>query len=202
MKIFKTLLLIPFLFLAVVVFGQDTHTINVYFLYGSKPAHHHKKDELKLFGGLHGGHVSIGIDTVVNGFNYNNDFHIFPRKRNINAKFVSEGITSFKQDSISRKYTTFQITLADSQYYKLKTIYKNYLAKTPYDYAFFGMRCAASTYEILSQLGILKIKSKCCNIFSNFYPKLLRRKMFKLAKKYNYKITKQAGRASRKWEQD
>lgn len=184
-------------------FGQDNHSINVYFLYGSKPAPHFKKIEKRYFGGIHAGHVSIGFDTAVVGFTRHNGFHIISHKKKLKGRFESKGISRFVHDTISYKYTTFQILITDSQYISLKTIIKNYLFfKTPYDYAFLGMRCASASYDILSQIGIFKRKSKWCNIFSNFYPKLLRKKMFNLAKINNYKVTKQPGRPSRKWEND
>lgn len=184
-------------------FGQATHSINVYFLYGSKPAPCCKKEESKYFGGIHGGHVSISFDTAVVGFTRFNGFHIFSHKKNIKGVYTYKGIGSFLQDTIGEKYTTFQLSLTDSLYNKLQTVINKYLfTKTPYDYAFFGIRCAAASYDILSQIGIFKIKSRCCNIISNFYPKKLRRKMFRLADKYGYKVTRQIGRSSRKWEND
>ena len=184
-------------------FGQDNQSIKVYFLYGSKPAHHFKNIEKKYFGGIHAGHVSIGIDTAVVGFTRHNGFHIISHKKKLKGRFESKGISRFLLDTIGFKYITFQIPLNDSQYIKIKTIFNNYLfSKTPYDYAFLGMRCASASYDILSQIGIFKTKSKWCNIFSNFYPKLLRKKMLKLAKISNYKITKQPGRPSRTWEND
>ena len=202
MKIILSFLLIQFL-LITALFGQNQHVINVFFKYGSKPAHHFKKTEEKYFGGIHGGHVSIGIDTAVIGFSFYYGYHIFAHKKKLNGVYNFEGISRFRKDSVGYKYTTFQIPLTDTQYYKLNTIIDNYVfLKTPYDYALFGMRCAAAGYDILSQIGIFRIKSRCCNIISNFYPKLLRKKMFRLAKKNNYKIIKQSGRKSRKWEKD
>ena len=202
MKIFLTFLMIQTL-LITALFGQNQHTIKVYFKYGSKPARHFKKTEEKYFGGIHGGHVSIGVDTAVIGFSFYYGYHIFPNNKKLNGVYNFEGIHKFRKDTVGFKYTTFQISLTDTQYYKLNTIFNNYLfLRTPYDYALFGMRCAAAAYDVLSQIGIFKVRSRCCNIISNFYPKLLRKKMFKLAKKNNYTILKHAGRTSRKWERD
>ncbi len=66
----------------------------------------------------------------------------------------------------------------------------------------FGMRCAAATYEILGQLDIVKDKSRFGNIVSHFYPKPLRKKMFRIARQRGYKVTSQPGRTTRKWERD
>jgi len=202
LKFFLLSLLISF-FILTALFGQDITVIKVNFLYGSKPDRHYKNKEIKYFGGLHGGHVSIGIDTTVVGFGRYNGFHIFSHKHNMKGIFKIESINCFMQDTVYCKYTTFQIALKDSQYYKLKTVINNYLyTKTPYDYAFFGMRCASAAYDILSQIGIFEIKSRWGNILSNFYPKLLRKKMFTLSEQNNYIVTKQPGRISRKWEND
>jgi hypothetical protein len=184
-------------------FGQNEKTIMVYFLYGSKPAIGQKQNEHKYFGGIHGGHVSIGIDTAVVGFTKNNGFHIFAHRKNIKGIYKSEGLSIFKKDSATCKYTSFEISVADSQYVKLKKVINNYLfVQAPYDYAFIGMRCASAAYDLLSQINLFKKKSKFGNIISNFYPKKLRKKMFKLAQKNNYKIITQQGRTSRKWEKD
>ena len=202
LKILTLSLLILFLIIAA-LFGQSTNSIKVYFLYGSKTNHHCKNQEIKYFGGLHGGHVSIGIDTNVVGFGHNYGFHVFSHKKKFKGNFKTESISCFMRDTVGFKYTTFQIPLTDSQYYKLKTVINNYLfSKTPYDYAFFGMRCTSAAYDILSHIGLFKIKSRWGNILSNFYPKLLRKKMFKISEKYNYIVTKQPGRISRKWEND
>jgi len=175
--------------------------MKVYFLYGSRPAYGFRGQEHRVFGGIHGGHVTIGFDNLNVGFVPHHGFHVFAHRRNYKSIFFPEDIHKFLSDTIGAKYATFEIPLTDSQYLKLKKIEYNYLfVKTPYDYAFIGMRCASSTYDILSQIGIFEPKSRVVNIFSNFYPKKLRKKMFLLAKKNNYKVTVHNGRPSRKWE--
>lgn len=192
-----------FLLLSFFSFGQSGKFIKVYFLYGSKPANGHRYHEDPYFGGKHGGHVSIGIDTSIVGFTNNKGFHIFARKKNLKGIYKAKGLTEFRRDSSTFKYTTFEIPLTDSQYVKLKKIINNYLyVQSPYDYAFFGMRCASAAYDMLSRVGLFKIRSKWGNIFSNFYPKKLRNKMFKIARENNYKVYIQPGRPSRKWEND
>jgi len=199
----QPLILLLFFLLSAVAFGQTRHTIKVYFLYGSKPAVGHRYHEDPYFGGKHGGHVSIGIDTLVVGFTDTNGFHIFAHRNNLKGVYKVKGLKKFRKDSASYKYTTFEVPLTDTQYVKLKKIVYNYLyVKTPYDYAFIGMRCAAAAYDLLSQIGLFEIRSKWGNVFSNFYPKKLRNKMFRLAREKNYKISTQPGRLSRKWEND
>lgn len=183
--------------------AQNGKSIKVFFLYGSRPAHPNVKHEKRYFGGIHGGHVSFGIDSVVVGFTLNNYFHIFPHKKRSEGIYQSESIRKFVADSVGSKYTTFVVPISDSQYVKLKRIFHEYLfVKSPYDYAFLGMRCASASYEVMGMIGLFKLKSRMCNVLSNFYPKKVRKKMFKLAKANNYKIIKQQGRSSRKWERD
>jgi hypothetical protein len=64
------------------------------------------------------------------------------------------------------------------------------------------MRCAASAQDILGQIGVVKYRKRFYNIVTTFYPKMLRKRFFKLAKKNNWKVTKQEGRPTRKWEKD
>jgi hypothetical protein len=182
--------------------GQPGHLLKVLFRYGSRPARGYEKIEQPDFGGIHGGHVCLGIDSIVFGFDSPVGFHIFPRKKNLKGVFVREDECNYMDDTIKKKYAIVEIPITNEQYFKLQNILKEYLHKTPYDYAFFGMRCASATYDILSQIGIVKQKSHAGNIISNFYPKLFRRKVFRLAKENNYKVTRLKGRKTREWEED
>ena len=184
-------------------FGQTGKSINVYFLYGSRPALFHKNHEARYLGGKHGGHVTIGFDTLVIGFVPYKGFHVFAHRKHFKSTFRIEEIHQFLNDTFGSKYATFEIAVTDSQYGILTGVLTKYLNKNPpYDYAFLGMRCASATYDILSQMGIFEEKSRFSNIISNFYPKKLRRKMFSLAKINNYKVKTKKGRSSRKWEND
>ncbi|MES2516377.1 MAG: hypothetical protein V4580_19640 [Bacteroidota bacterium] len=106
-----------------------------------------------------------------------------------------------RYDSTS-KITTFIIPLSIDQYNKINQITQNYCKITPYDYAFFGMRCASTVQDILGQIGVVKKKKRLSNIVTTFYPKKLRKRLFKLAKKNNYQIIRYPGRKTRKWESD
>lgn len=184
------------------VSGQQNHIIKVLFRYGSRPARGYEKIEHPDFGGIHGGHVCLAIDSVVIGFDSPNGYHIFPRKKNIKGMFLCEKEQEYMKDTITKKYAIVEIPITNEQYLKLNNILTCYLNKPPYDYAFFGMRCASATYDMLSQIGILKYRSFIGNVFSNFYPKLLRGKIFHLAKEKKYKVTKLKGRKTREWEED
>jgi hypothetical protein len=199
----KNLILILIIFL----FGNRTsaqpdHILKVLFRYGSRPARGYEKTERPEFGGIHGGHVCLAIDSVAIGFDSPKGFHIFPRKKNIIGTFICEEEKEYMKDTITKKYAIVEIPISKEQYQNLKNIYTNYLNNPPYDYAFFGMRCASATYDVLSQIGIMENKSYSRNVMSNFYPKLLRRKIFHLAKENNYKVTRLKGRKTRRWEED
>jgi hypothetical protein len=184
--------------------GQtDTnHVIQVHFLYGSKPLRKFKGTEQKLFGGLHGGHVSFEVDSIDYGFGPEGRFHFFSHKNNCHSLFrvlKTHGLPVYPKGT---KVVTFYIPISNEGYNKLISIVSDYCSSTPYDYAFIGMRCAAAAQDVLSQIGVVEPRSRFVNIFTTFYPKKLRKRMFKLAEKKHYKIEKQEGRKSRKWEKD
>jgi hypothetical protein len=175
--------------------------IKIHFLYGSRPAKGYKNRETKWFGGLKGGHVSIEVDAEVIGFVPVEGVHIFPKQKK-NSRFVVESLPEWQRDTATLKYTTISIPVTDQQYEQIKQIHQAYCQQPPYDYAFFGMRCAAATNEILSQLGITKSKTKCGFVVSTFYPQLLRRRLLWQAEISNWPVHRQAGRVSRKWEKE
>lgn len=182
--------------------SSNQKSITVHFLYGSKPAKGNEATEKKLFGQLHGGHVSIQIDTEIFSFGFNTEWHVFAHHRNIVGVYHLERVDEWMKDTADKKYTSIQIPLSDSQFTILKNIEAKYLAKSPYDYAFFGMRCAAAAGDLLSELGILKKRSNLGDIIKYFYPKRLRKKLLSYAKKNNLKVTRKQGKKSRRWEKD
>ncbi len=184
------------------IFGQKMDTIQVLFLYGSRPVHGYWHKESHYFGGFHGGHVSVVMDSFVIGFRHVKGLHVIPKRKHDGGSYINEKLKDFVKDTIASKYTSFKVPITHEQYQNLNNIFQAYIDKTPYDYAFLGMRCASATYEVLSYIGLFKIKSRCGNIISNFYPKLFRKKMFALAKEKNWKISRQPGRKTRKWEMD
>jgi hypothetical protein len=64
------------------------------------------------------------------------------------------------------------------------------------------MRCGAASYDILGQLDILT-KYSCSKTYKKiFYPKKLRKRLFKKATENGWTIVRQEGSIKRKWEQD
>ncbi len=176
--------------------------MRIHFLYGSKPLKKYKATEFHWFGGLHGGHVSLEIDDVDYSFVPANDLHVFPHKKSLSAIY-SGGETRGKPMTVPTcKYAWVEIPLSGTQYNKALEIVTKYCDKTPYDYAFFGMRCAASADDVLAQIGIFSKRKNIGYIVRSFYPKLLRRKVFALAKEKKYKVIRQEGKPTRKWEKD
>lgn len=184
------------------VAAQESHMIRVFFRYGSIPVQGYEDSEYAEMGGMYGGHVSIGLDSLEIGFDHTKGVHLFNHERVRHSIFYSEPIRQFESEIKDKKYVTFFVPITDEQYDQLKGILQEYMKQTPYDYAFFGMRCASATYDVLSQIGLFPPLSRNKNIYSNFYPKLFRRKMFKLAKEKQYTIIRQRGRLTRIWDED
>jgi hypothetical protein len=203
----RTLSLFFSLFLATAAFSQKQEYIKVHFLYGSEPLARYKGVEDKWFGGLLGGHVGIELkkDKILN-FLPNGQFHIFSSK-NRHSEYLEMnerdfyGIFDGKPDNVKR--LIIQIPITAMQKADFERIVALYLKQTPYDYAFFGMRCGAATYEVLAQLDKLpKYKSVMATAMHVFYPKILRRSLIKRAEENGWKITRIEGSERRRWEQD
>jgi hypothetical protein len=147
----KYFLVVFFFYASSISFADDIHypmrIIKIHFLHGSKPKKEFKNTEHKVFGGIHGGHVTIELDNEEYGFNpTKKPVHIFSNKM-IQSSYVKTPVRN-REEGIE-KTTSFVILISLNQYFLLRECLENYLDNAPYDYAFFGMRCAASTREIL-----------------------------------------------------
>ena len=183
--------------------SDSLHWVEVDFEYGSRPKRKCKKTESHYFGGLHGGHVSLILDQVSYGFMpLKSPPHVFAKKDKLGI-FTDQYHKSAERDSlVGIKTLTITIPLNEFEYRQLQNIVQHYRDSVPYDYAFFGMRCASSTREILGQLGIMKHRKNISYVLGNFYPKRLRKKMIRLAEQRHYKMYRTTGRDCRKWERD
>jgi hypothetical protein len=186
--------------------SQDSPCIKVQFIYGSKPLKKYKHTEKKWFGGIHGGHVGIeGDSDRIYSFEIAGKNKVFGgRADNCAYRCVTPehfwSIMKTKEDSL--KSTTIVIPLTVPQKHKLDSITRAYIQQVPYSYAVFGMRCAASTYEILAQLGILPEYSRFKTTMKIFYPRRLRKRLLYQAEKNNWTVTRKEGTPKRKWEKD
>jgi hypothetical protein len=182
---------------------DSAHMIKVWFLYGSKPKYKYRKTEKRIFGGIHSGHVSIQVGDVDYGFQpKQKPVHIFPRNTCDKCKFVDTTIYDKPRHGAGEKTAVVFVPLTPGQYKKLDSIVHSYSMVTPYDYAVFGMRCTSSASDILSQIGLLKKRSHFFTILTTFYPRKLRKRVFKLARRNCWRIQKTPGRKTRVWEKD
>lgn len=187
--------------------AQDSTLLKVHFLYGSKPHKNYKDVEYKWFGGILGGHVGIELkDDKILNFLPSGKFHYIGKNKKRHSAYAlhsEEGFyTMFGGNPDSVKKTVVYIPISQEQARQFEAITEQYLKEAPYDYAFVGMRCGSATYEVLAQLDILKSRAKLKNIFKVFYPKKLRRRLIKKAKRNNWKVIQQDGTKRRKWEKD
>ncbi|MGC4101200.1 hypothetical protein [Ferruginibacter sp.] len=196
----KLVLILGSFFLFNTISAQQT--IAVHFLYGSKPAKGYKGTEKKWFGGIKGGHVTIETGDSIIGFQPGGNCHVFGKKEKANGYFRADQKSKWIKDTVSLKYATVLIPVDDVHYNKLKATVNSYLQKSPYDYAVFGMRCAAATYDVLEDAGIVKQRTRMGKWVSFFYPQLLRRRILKLASENSYAVVRTNGRVSRIWEKE
>jgi hypothetical protein len=189
-------------------FSQDSTSVTVWFLYGSKPAKGFEQVESKWFGGKHGGHVGIELDSgAIISFVPNGKFHWVAKNKNRHSRFVTHSPEAFSQimGSVSAgkvKLCTVRIPLSLQQKVELDSIVAAYLATSPYDYAFVGMRCASAAYDLLARVGVMKKYPFWFLPWKIFYPKRIRTHLLKMGRKNHWKINSQEGGLSRKWEKD
>ena len=191
------------IFISVIFFntcfaGDSTYTIKINFLYGSRPAKGHHQDESRLFGGIKGGHVNIEAGGRVLDFTPGNN-PLLPHNKKPSGGFSINSSVKWDSDD---KWKTVVVPVSKDQYFALQKLFDSVAKQTPYDYAIFGMRCAAASYDVLSRIGLFKEYSIKKNIATHFYPKLLRKKVLKWADENNYTVLSNEGRSSRKWESD
>ena len=188
-------------------FGEDSCFLKVQFIYGSKPLKKYQATEKKWFGGLSGGHVGIESDSNrVLDFHHYKSFHVFTSNNNKHSRFLlrpsDEFWSGFHCPGETVKKATVIIPVTKAQKQRYDSIANLYLSNSPYDYAFIGMRCAAATYDILSQLGVVERYPLRTIYMKIFYPKKLRQRLYAKAKENGWAIIKQKGSSKRKWEQD
>lgn len=153
-----------------------------------------------------GGHVGIeGSSGKFYSFELKGKNKIFNSKKT-NSVYKTETADEFwnimktKEDSL--KTTTFILPISELQRQKFDSITSAYTKQVPYCYAVFGMRCGASTYDILAQLGFFPKHSRFKTSMKIFYPRRLRKRLFFKAQQNNWTIIRKGGTPKRKWERD
>lgn len=183
--------------------ASDSLYFKMHFVYGSKPKKAFKATEHKIFGGIHGGHVYTEVKGKIISFGPNNgQWHIFQHKKNIVGKYRVDKDLKWHGDTSKIKIATVLIPITQTQAERYKQVTDSFLLNSPYDYAFFGMRCAAAAYDVSALIGISKHKRRGYIIRHHFYPQRLRIKILKRAKKEGWQVITQEGRNTRIWERD
>lgn len=181
--------------------------IKVHFLHGSKPKHRFRHEENRWFGGILGGHAGVEYTPgeIIN-FQPKAPIHFFSSRHLINSLFGSNDTVSFYEvlggNYANMKKTVVFLSVTATQKARLDSVAAAYMAQSPYDYAFFGMRCGAATYDLLAKAGITKpytIPKTWCKFF---YPRKTRRRLEKLAMQQRQPILRQKGSIKRIWEKD
>jgi hypothetical protein len=114
--------------------------------------------------------------------------------------------------STSQFYKTFRcdtaktcrifIPITPKQKQQLLTLSSPFLKEGPYPYAFFGMRCAAACYHLLSLADITTDLSRSSMTRKFFYPRKLRKHLFREAQKNGWIVQLNKGSMKRKWDHD
>lgn len=194
-------------FCFVTSYSQDSPFIKVQFIYGSRPLKKFRETEKKWFGGILGGHVGIEGDSgKFYSFEIKGRNKIFADGRRNNSVYKIETAEEFwnvmetKEDSL--KTATIVVPISQTQKQRFDSITYAYSNQVPYCYAVFGMRCGASTYDILAELGIFPQHSRFTTCMKIFYPRRLRKRLIAKAQTNNWTIIRKEGTPKRKWERD
>lgn len=189
-------------FISAKYFRNSQQYILVHFVHGSVPLPDCSDQRIRV-GGRWGGHVEIQVDNQVFGFKYNkSDIHWMPRRRpgGFNSEFTAIPLEQWSEDTKLDKITSFRIPVTKDTKEQIKEIYRQYHQALPYDYAFFGMRCTSSVYEVLAQIEVFPSKGKLACIVNNFYPRQLRERMIQWAENNNLEILRKKGIDCRIWD--
>ncbi len=177
-------------------------TIKIHFIHGSEPKPNCIYAKKRL-GGLWGGHVEVEIDSLIYGFqNQTKDVTFFAtlNSKKFNSEFTVKTIANWEKESKYEKITSVILPVSKEQKNGVLTQYNRYVSILPYDYAFLGMRCTASIYEVLGDNNIIENESRFKSILLAFYPAQFRNKLIAYANKNNMLVEKQKGVDCRIWE--
>jgi hypothetical protein len=184
--------------------AQDSLKLaQIHIIHGSRPKYKYKESEYHMLGGMSGGHVVMQLDSHVYGFLFTHyRFHLFPSEKRSIGMFEDQSASEWRESAAEDRVTTITIPVSKRQFFFMDSVYRQYTKAAPYDYAFIGMRCAASCYKMLADAGILPQVTEKQSVWEAFYPRPLRKKLVQLAHKNAWKIDITAGSERRKWEKD
>lgn len=178
----------------------------MHFLHGYIPKYKSRETTERIRGGLLGGHIFFQVEGNIYGFEpqRDDDFHIFPRRKaeKFNSRYKKEVLSEWQERMQGKLLSSFKIPMKDTDYALVKTKLQNYSEQAPYDYAFFGMRCASSAHNLLADTSLFAPSGKLKSILSYPYPRRLRKKLLKKALRENWKVSKSEGSGEMIWETD
>lgn len=130
--------------------------------------------------------------------NFNSCFRIYSENRMWNVL----GNHYNNIDSLRR--AVFVIPVTAAQHRILDSVARQYTRKSPYDYAFIGMRCASATYDVLQAAGIVPaIRHQLWyNVFTTQEFRYLIYQEYLRNKDKGWQLYTCKGSVSRKWEKD
>lgn len=183
--------------------GEIKAYLVIHFLHGYIRKRH-CEDPKTTVGGLLGGHIEWEIEDTVYGFQYadRKKIHFYSRKQPaaFGGLFTRKSKANWLKETKNDRITSIFIPLGEGQRVRLVDILEAYHRQAPYDYAFLGMRCASATFELMAEIGLLPKKSRRYYILHAFYPRQLRKRLVKWAKKNKFQVLKKEGIESRFWE--
>lgn len=196
-------LLLLFLLLFPLAGYSQPDSVRVVILHGSRPKKQFKKEEYKMLGGMLGGHVVLQVDSLVYGYNFHSR-HVHPFARQRRSKMAgimekdeaAETLRRWKGQAV----TIITVPVTPQQKARVFHIADSLHRAPAFDYAFFGMRCAATAHYLLGETGAVKKTKHFGSIVKAFHPKQLRRKLVRIAERKKYRIETQPGSPRRKWE--
>jgi hypothetical protein len=193
--------------LSINAFSQPETYLKVHFLFGSKPHREYRDTEKKWFGGVLGGHCGIESDSgEIVSFFRGQEVHMVARKNDRQSRYTTHSYDRFYSmfggPPESKKRSVVYVPVTAEQKLKFDSIIEAYMAETPYDYAFIGMRCGSAAYEVLGQLGVVKQYGYRRTYWKIFYPRRLRRALYRTAEENHWTIERHDGSVTRRWEKD
>jgi hypothetical protein len=181
------------------------HQLIVHIAHGSRPHPEHRDKQKHWLGGMLGGHVVIELDSFAYGFNFESRrVHIFPRKKDSRQAgvFEKENAAELMQHWRNNKVTSVYVPINDSDYIRIRHDLEQLHEDAPFDYAFWGMRCASTAYMFLSRVEVFEKAGKSKSIRKAFHPRALRKKLLRAASKKGLRVEVHPGTSERIWEGD
>lgn len=171
-----------------------SYQIKIHFLNRQKVSKRVKRTKnLRWFSGKMSGHVGLEfapgqvLDFVPYG-----SFHLVARKHKLHSKFriltLDEFRKLFGEKRKPNKGPTIVIPVTSIQQKQMECTAYSYHQTPPFDYAFWGMRCASAIYHLLAKCGIVKNYSISKTAIKIFTPEILKNHLLKMARQKDWLV--------------